>query len=249
MERFVIAVTALIFSASAFAATLLGPGQINPVGSTAGQAILSTGPSGQPGWATVSAAALTGITPIVNGGTGANSATAALTSLGAMPVAGGTFTGNVGFTTLSASGLITPSTTVGIKGTTAGDNAQSGSVGEFITNNASGVSLTSGTPANVTSMTLPAGDWDVWGSDQVINTGTSLSSYSLSISTTSATLSTPDVSANYASSSANIGIYNGSVPATRKNITGSTTYFLVQQVSTASGTTTAQGYIYARRRR
>ena len=59
---------------------------------------------------------------------------------------------------------LTPSTTAGLVGTTAADNANAGSVGEVIaTNQTSPQTLTTGITANITSIALSAGDWDVCG--------------------------------------------------------------------------------------
>lgn len=90
MKRLIAAVLAL-FSVTAFAATLTPIQSLNPAGSTGGQVIASTGASSAPAWANVSAAALTGIMPIVNGGTGASTASAALTNLGAAPLSNPAF--------------------------------------------------------------------------------------------------------------------------------------------------------------
>jgi hypothetical protein len=52
-----------------------------------------------------------------------------------------------------------------VAGTTTNDSAAAGSIGEYVTNNniAAPVSLSSNTPANLTSISLTAGDWDVSG--------------------------------------------------------------------------------------
>lgn len=64
-------------------AITLAPIQLlNPTGSTSGQAIVSTGASSAPAWGNVSAAALTGLVPIANGGTGQATASAAAHALG-----------------------------------------------------------------------------------------------------------------------------------------------------------------------
>ena len=57
---------------------------------------------------------------------------------------------------------ITPSTTNGIVGTTLGDNAVAGSVGEYVSSTVANntVSFSNGTPLNVTSISLTAGDWE-----------------------------------------------------------------------------------------
>lgn len=80
---------------------------LNPAGSTAGQAIVSTGPSSEPGWAAVPLTGVTGVLPIANGGTNATTAANARTNLGAAPTASPTFTGTVTTSTLTSNGFYT----------------------------------------------------------------------------------------------------------------------------------------------
>jgi hypothetical protein len=61
---------------------------------TTGQVLSTTG-SGSLTWVAPSASGLTGTVAVANGGTGATTATAALTNLGAAPIASPTFTGTV----------------------------------------------------------------------------------------------------------------------------------------------------------
>lgn len=72
MKRLISAFIALA-CASAFGATLNPIQLLNPTGSTSGQAILSTGASSAPTWGGISAASLTGILPVANGGTNTSS--------------------------------------------------------------------------------------------------------------------------------------------------------------------------------
>lgn len=249
------------------------PASISPAGSTAGQAIVSPGPAGPAGWGNVSAAALTGITPAVNGGTGVTTAAAELSRIGAAPLAGATFTGPVtlsysspiftlndtsgtskasllfnkngvtawgwgnsstpnalavdryvsgsyadspisvanatgivtmsdgvagtpisgstgSFTTLSASGLISPTSTIGIKATATNDSVQAGSVGEQpapVTGSA--LALTSATSINLTSISLAAGNWLVQCTASFVATSPSaMTNATVGISQTSLTL-------------------------------------------------------------
>lgn len=69
-------------SAFANAATLAPVTLLNPSGSVAGQAIVSTGPTTAPAWAAVPLTGVTGTLAIANGGTGATSAATARTNLG-----------------------------------------------------------------------------------------------------------------------------------------------------------------------
>lgn len=82
--KIILAIFSALIAFSAQAATLTPIQLLNPVGSTSGQAILSTGPTTAPAWGNVSLSTLTGILPIANGGTGQSSATAALTALGGL---------------------------------------------------------------------------------------------------------------------------------------------------------------------
>jgi hypothetical protein len=79
-------------------------------------------------------------------------ATAAATAGGPfLPLAGGVLTGP-----------LTPSV-AGIVGSTLGNNAASGAVGEYLTAGWGPIGMTSGTPTQIGALGLTAGDWDVWG--------------------------------------------------------------------------------------
>lgn len=70
-------------------------------------------------------------------------------------------------------------TTNGITGTTTNDNASTGYVGEYISSTVlvgSAVAMTSTIIANITSISLTAGDWDVWGSIATNVTGSTTTS-------------------------------------------------------------------------
>jgi hypothetical protein len=61
--------------------------------------------------------------------------------------------------------IISPSTTLGIKGTTLADNANAGSVGEYLLISQNPIATLSGSGAQavVTALVLTPGDWDVSG--------------------------------------------------------------------------------------
>jgi hypothetical protein len=69
---------------------------------------------------------------------------------------------SVTFTNLTTTGTITPSQTGGIVGTTTNNNANTGSVGEYLTATTTAVSVSNGVAKTITSEALTAGDWDVW---------------------------------------------------------------------------------------
>lgn len=164
-----------------------------------------------------------------------------LTSSGGVPSIGNTV--GAGLTMPS----ITFNTTTGVVGTTTNDNAAAGSVGEVISSEilyASRTSLTTATLTNVVSISLTAGDWDVFGMVGVAATGAITNIY-CGISSTSVTL--PDNA--YTNNNATTGSINNSIaPMVRASLSGTTTYYLVVTAGFA-GTANKYGYILARRRR
>ncbi|WP_321878497.1 hypothetical protein [Paraburkholderia bannensis] len=92
MKRLIVAALAA-FASLAFGATTVPPSLITPTGSTAGQAIISTGASTAPVWGAVPLTGITGTLAIANGGTGATTAATARTNLGSASLGANTFTG------------------------------------------------------------------------------------------------------------------------------------------------------------
>lgn len=80
--------------------------------------------------------------------------------------------GALSVTTLTASGFIIPTSTVGIKGTTTNDSPAAGAYGEILTNTTSGTSLATNVANNASFVDVPGGDWFVWGSVQYVPAGT-----------------------------------------------------------------------------
>lgn len=158
----------------------------------------------------------------------------------------------------SVTGNFTPSQTNGIVGTTTNNNANSGSVGQIISSviaSGSAVSLTTGTPANVTSIALTAGDWDVYG-NVVFNPGgtTTITAIAASISATSATLGNPGAGIDQTLSQVQATLTTGSAQslvagASRVSVASTTTYYLVAQSSFGASTMAAYGKLWARRAR
>jgi len=119
------------------------------------------------------------------------------------------------------------------------------------------VALTTATPANITSITLTPGDWDISG---VINfrpaATTSVTNITTSASLTSATLS-PQAGGNGLGSDATMAwnqaasvpaaVMAQEVPAVRLSITTTTTVYLVAQATFTVSTMTADGTIRANR--
>jgi hypothetical protein len=138
-------------------------------------------------------------------------------------------------------------TGVNIRGSKDASNASSGYVGEVFSAQvlfSSAITFTSGSPQNLTSINLTAGDWDVYGSFGV--NGSTLTNVLFGFNSTSTTL--PDFSlVGGAGFGANICIFFiGEAPTQRINISSPTTIYLVGQVS-GTGTITAYGNMFARR--
>lgn len=165
----------------------------------------------------------------------------ALYSKGGLSVAGAVVAGGSG----------TFSQTGGIIGTTTNNNANAGSVGEYVESliaSGSAVSLTTATAANVTSISLTAGDWDVHGLVNYNASTATVTGASAGISTTSATLPT-DGSQAYSGVQLTALSTSDSITLTRKRIliSGTTTVYLVASSTFSAGTVGAFGTINARR--
>ncbi len=147
-------------------------------------------------------------------------------------------------------------TTSGLVGTLTNNNASAGKVGEFISSViafASGGAATTLTPRNVTSISLTAGDWDVWGN--VGFTGDASTSVVAAVGWISSTSATqPDVSLiTYIPFSGITGTNTApisvTVPCLRFALAGTTTIYLSTNQAFSVSTLSTFGGIYARRRR
>lgn len=154
-------------------------------------------------------------------------------------------------------GSVTPSQTAGIIGTTTNNNANAGSVGEVVSSivpSGSAVSLTTNVTANITSISLSAGDWIVWGVVRELPAGTTTTqNIQGGVSTTSATLGTQAAVPGQGfylplAFAAGVG---PQLPTgmTRLSFASTTTVYLVTQVGFSVSTCAAYGELIAWRRR
>lgn len=209
--------------------TVLSPG-------TSGNFLQTQGAAANPIWAAVSASGT------VNSGTAGQLAYYA-TSTNAV-------SGNSNITVSGSqltAGSIAFSTTTGVVGTTTNNNAAAGSVGEFVSSvilSGSAVTATANAASDVTSISLTAGDWDVWGNITWPTTGTTVNGLIGWISSTSATL--PDLALRVAviTNGNNFGLV---VPQLRFSLSTTTTIYLSGLVSNSGGNGTQCGGLYARR--
>lgn len=162
--------------------------------------------------------------------------------------------------TLTVSGTATVPTGMAVgqyPGETTTGSASAGNIGEFVTSVilvGSAVSLTTATYTNVTSITLSAGDWNVYG---VVNfTGgatTTLGFCDAGCSTVSATIDITNDRRNQ-QYYYNTAIFAQAFPTqpigpSRFSVSGSTTVFLIARANFATSTCSAYGTLSARRAR
>jgi len=140
----------------------------------------------------------------------------------------------------------------GLTGVATNSNAAAGIVGEFPSSSTliTATSVTSGTPVNLTSISLGAGDWDVTATAGFAPAGTTQPTlFAAGISTVSATLPSPASGAsNQLAANFGTGQQAGiPVPPFRISVSTTTTVFLVAQSNFTVSTMTAGGSIRARR--
>lgn len=161
---------------------------------------------------------------------------------------------NIGNAT--ASSLTFSPTTNGVVGTPTNNDAITTYVGEYVFSNilvGSAVPLVTGTAKDVTTISLGAGDWDVWGNVVFGPAGTTTQSANIAwISTTANTLPVPPNFGSYSQFSVNVaagltvGLQAGQI---RLSLSGTTTVSLGCLANFAVSTNTAYGFLGARRRR
>lgn len=136
-------------------------------------------------------------------------------------------------------------TTGGIVGTTTNDNAAAGKVGEFVDSGVVNTNPTSSTVTyNITSISLTAGDWDVYGAAYL--NGNAATVFQLGINTTTAALPTVGSTA-FGQFSTGAQFFTSLFVRTRISIASTTTVYLVSQSTYGGSAPTVNGEIAARR--
>lgn len=142
-----------------------------------------------------------------------------------------------------------------LAGVVTNSNAPAGQVGEYISATVlvgAAVSLTTNVVANITSISLTAGDWDVSGSVGFAPAGgTTTVNVLAAINTVSATLPLSSSGAYSLISPAQVVGASAVLPvaSTRLSLAGTTTVFLVAMSGFTGSTSAAYGFIGARRAR
>lgn len=144
---------------------------------------------------------------------------------------------------------------VNIYGEIDGVAAGAGYIGEprsSLIASGAAVSLTTATPANVTLLALPAGDWDVTSNVNYIATTATVAIAALweaGMNTVSATLPTDGTETYLSQGAITVSSFYASVAQPRKiiNVSVATTVYLVAEATFTAGTVAAYGNITARR--
>lgn len=140
---------------------------------------------------------------------------------------------------------------VAILGTSTNDSPAAGYVGEFVSSilvTGSAVSLTTATAANVTSISITAGDWIIYGNVAFLpNAATTTDYVTAWTSSTSATIVAAELRSQLTWAAGTVlansaGMY---VPLQHAKVTGATTIYLSCQAAFAVNTMTACGGIFA----
>jgi hypothetical protein len=160
----------------------------------------------------------------------------------------------------SRTGAVTPAQgdypTSLIPGTTTNDSATAGNIGEYISStvlSGSAVAATSGVVFNITSISLTAGDWDVWGNVAITpSVGVTTTAIVGSASSTSATH--PSFPGGGAFLVKQLAFTSGATQAypigmARFSLASTTTVYLVCTLEFSGGSLSGYGFIGARRAR
>jgi hypothetical protein len=131
------------------------------------------------------------------------------------------------------------------QGVTNASNAAAGQIGELVVNSAT-VPLTTTVTANICTITLSAGDWDVFGQCDFSPSAYNISLAACAPTLTSATLAYPYAQINSNSTLSGWGTTSGPL---RVNTASTVTVYLAAQAIFPSGTCNVTGYLSARRMR
>lgn len=170
-------------------------------------------------------------------------------------VSGAVLLSPAGTQTISNHGLVLPSinfsSTTGIIGTTTNNSAAAGSVGEIISNTVlagSAVSLSTSMAADVTSIALTAGDWDVYGNVTAV-ASIALQTYYSWVSLTSATAPDLALRSGRSPTTSDTVVMGMPTPYIQISVATTTTVYLSVATTFGSGSCAASGSIFARRAR
>lgn len=137
-----------------------------------------------------------------------------------------------------------------IKPNTTGVDNPAGAPGEHLVSEllaAAGIALTTATAANIVSLSLPPGDWEVSAASVVTASGANLTAVSSSITPTSATLNTLGKTGTVSEDGITATNIARAIAPKRFNTKIPLTVYLVISATFAAGTAKGYGTIKARR--
>jgi hypothetical protein len=144
-----------------------------------------------------------------------------------------------------------------VTGTTTNDNAPSGGVGQYVsslvTSAARFATAATGVYSNITSISVPAGDWDIVGNGYHAADGATVTSFSVFVSVNSGSSTADEVGGD--NSTTNMVSTTSGSPTLgfpifwRASFSTTTTVYLKLRSNFSAGTPTQFGKIIARRAR
>lgn len=176
---------------------------------------------------------VSGILPVANGGTGTDISTG-----------GGALVKAIGASLYSPTLTSPIMTDAVITGVTDGSDASPGDLGQFLTSDGT-QALVSGAPADVASLSLTPGDWDVIGGCEVSGPSGVLSDASCGLSMTTETLGA--AGSYLRNAGASFTAIAGAVPVMRISVSSTSQVYLVGAATFGTGSAAASGYLSARR--
>jgi hypothetical protein len=161
--------------------------------------------------------------------------------------------GNTTKVSLTASAFTSDVQFIG-KGTATNDSASAGYIGEYVSANNTSFTNAGGTGVwtDITSVSLTAGDWDVWGGVQFVLNGATMTYSVAAVSKNSGTTTTDHVdTVNVMQNLTPTGPADVciSIPPHRLSLSSTTTVYVKFQAGYSAGTPRARGSVRARRRR
>lgn len=228
---------------------------------SAGAPVLFNGAGGTPSSITLTSGTglplttgVTGTLPVANGGTGITAIGAGIATFWGTPSSANlaaALTDEVSSTAASPKALF--GTAGSLPATATNDSATAGSLGECVSSSSGAIPLTTATVANIHSISLTAGDWDVTGVALFETAATTNITLLIgSISTTSATLGASLTNrvchifgAGYVPGNAQS--YEFPLPTVRISLSGTTTVRVVSYAAFTVSTLNAYGSLIARR--
>lgn len=158
-------------------------------------------------------------------------------------------TGATGIPSIDTTNFAVLSTGLQLKGNNTNTAPPAGFIGQQIRSAATAVSLSNTVPANITSIDITTGIWDVSALGYAIFAGASGTAIQLALSTNTGSFTGVTAGDNSVIASAAGLVTNlaASIPSFRVTLSSTTTYYLVIQANFTSSTCTADGRLSATR--